>query len=80
MESNPNQEDSNALTHNAQHEVANSSEGDANDLGDDPAWQELQDDYELLGHIGSGSFGQVEKAIHRETGKLVAIKLMKNLF
>ena len=34
--------------------------------------------YEILGYIGKGSYGCVSKARCRETGRLVALKVMKN--
>ena len=46
----------------------------------DPVWQVLKPTYKILGHIGLGSYGHVVKAIHRQSKKVVAIKLMKNVF
>ena len=46
----------------------------------DPLWQTLNDQYEIQQHLGAGSFGQVLKAVHRLTGQVVAIKLMKKIF
>jgi serine/threonine protein kinase len=34
--------------------------------------------YEILGYLGKGSYGCVSKARCRETGRLVALKTMKN--
>ncbi|XP_050340655.1 dual specificity tyrosine-phosphorylation-regulated kinase 2-like [Bactrocera neohumeralis] len=34
--------------------------------------------YEIVGHLGSGAFGQVVKAIDHATGDCVAIKLIRN--
>lgn len=41
---------------------------------------QIQDEYELVTHLGSGTFGDVFKAIHKETKTEVAIKLMRNQF
>lgn len=46
----------------------------------DPIWETLASDYEIKGFLGEGVNGTVMKAIHRETKKTVAIKLMRNLF
>jgi protein kinase len=35
------------------------------------------DRFKKLGSLGSGSFGDVFKAIDKQTGKLVAIKILK---
>ena len=37
-------------------------------------------DYKLLELVGKGSFGQVCKAQHKITGKIYAIKLIKDAF
>ena len=34
--------------------------------------------YEILGYLGKGSYGCVSKARCKETGRLVALKTMKN--
>ena len=46
----------------------------------DPLWNPIVQDYEFLAPLGAGSFGQVMKARHLKKGRVVAIKLMKNLF
>lgn len=46
----------------------------------DQVWNILTPDYDLLRRIGKGSFGEVVQAIHRKTGKVVAIKLMRGVF
>ena len=38
------------------------------------------DSFKLIRFIGSGSFGQVVMAKSKETGKVFAIKLIKNVF
>ena len=43
-------------------------------------WNTLADDYEILETLGSGTFGEVKKAVHKATQAKVAIKLMKNQF
>ena len=43
-------------------------------------WQLVTKDYQLLKLIGQGSYGEVVQARHKSTGKIVAIKLLKNLF
>lgn len=47
-----------------------------NQFGD---W-EVGDDYELVKLLGSGSYGQVASAVHKPTGKKVAIKKMDGVF
>ena len=37
-------------------------------------------DYKLIELVGKGSFGQVCKAQHKVTGKIFAIKLIKDAF
>jgi serine/threonine protein kinase len=32
--------------------------------------------FELLEQLGEGSFGQVYKALHKETGNIVAVKVL----
>ena len=44
------------------------------------AWKLVQGDYKLTTFIGSGSCGEVVKAIHRKSGKTVAIKRIQNAF
>lgn len=46
----------------------------------DTLWSVLSADYTILESIGSGAFGDVVKAVHKESQQIVAIKLMKNLF
>lgn len=46
----------------------------------DPLWNDMIMDYEFIAPLGAGSFGQVMKAKHIRSGKLVAIKLIKSLF
>ena len=43
-------------------------------------WSYVQEHYDVLSYIGSGSFGQVVKARSKETGDVYAIKLIKNIF
>lgn len=44
------------------------------------SWKLVQNDYKLAALIGSGAYGKVVKAIHRKSGKTVAIKQMDNIF
>merc|ERR1719440_521650 len=37
----------------------------------------LDNDYEVLGRLGEGSFGKVYKAMHKRTGDEVAVKQIK---
>jgi serine/threonine protein kinase len=46
----------------------------------DPLWGTIRKDYKLVEQLGKGSYGEVLKAVHRETKQHVAIKLMKNIF
>lgn len=41
---------------------------------------EVGKDYELINFLGSGSYGAVASALHKPSGKKVAIKQMKGLF
>jgi mitogen-activated protein kinase 1/3 len=43
-------------------------------------WADIEESYKVLQTIGSGSFGQVIKAQHKETKKVVAIKLIEDLY
>lgn len=42
-------------------------------------WQ-VGENYELVKLLGTGSYGQVASAVHKPTGKKVAIKKMDNVF
>ena len=46
----------------------------------DAQWKHVRVKYKLLEEMGEGSYGQVLKAMHRETKQIVAIKLIKNIF
>jgi len=46
----------------------------------DPLWKSIRVEYKLLEEMGQGSYGQVIKAMHRQSKQVVAIKLMKNIF
>ena len=43
-------------------------------------WSDIEVTYTVLKVIGVGSFGQVVKAEHKKTKKVVAIKLIEDLF
>lgn len=43
-------------------------------------WNEVRGEYKLCEQLGAGSYGQVVKAKHRTTKKVVAIKLIKDIF
>ena len=43
-------------------------------------WMHTQKDYDLQKIIGSGSFGTVVKAVHRNSGKTYAIKHIASPF
>ena len=38
--------------------------------------EDPEDLFELLEQLGEGSFGQVFKALHNETGNIVAVKIL----
>lgn len=46
----------------------------------DQAWLYVNGQYELIEKIGEGSYGQVMKAKHAQTGQLHAIKHIKEVF
>ena len=46
----------------------------------DPLWKTIRNEYKLIEEMGQGSYGQVIKALHRQSKQIVAIKLMKNIF
>ena len=46
----------------------------------DLVWSNLANEYEILDHIGAGTYGQVKKARHMKTSTDVAIKLIKDAF
>lgn len=43
-------------------------------------WESIRGDYKLMEFLGAGSFGQVLRAKKRNTGQVVAIKLIVNPF
>ena len=43
-------------------------------------WLHVTKDYDLIRLIGQGSYGEVVQARHKNSGKTVAIKLLKDLF
>ena len=45
----------------------------------EPSWKYVLGDYELLEKLGEGSYGKVLKAKHRTTGKVYAIKHVKDV-
>lgn len=53
---------------------------DATSMALDSVWKYVHGDYELLEKLGQGSYGLVLKAKHRDTGKVCAIKHIKNVF
>ena len=40
----------------------------------DSSWRTVKKDFKLLDVLGEGAYGQVVKAVHRESKKIVAIK------
>ena len=40
-------------------------------------WKEVSIDYKIQQFIGKGTYGQVMQAIHRASGKEVAIKMIE---
>ena len=47
-----------------------------------PEWKEVQDvhGYKVVEYLGEGTYGSVVKAMHIQTEKLCAIKLVQNCF
>lgn len=45
-----------------------------------PCWETVANDYELLKLVGIGSYGEVVRARHRASGRLVAIKLLTGIY
>ena len=43
-------------------------------------WKSVKKDYKIIEFVGAGAQGQVLKAKHRATGRLVAIKYIKKAF
>ena len=46
----------------------------------DPQWGKVQEKYELLELIGKGTFGEIVKAMCKQSGEIVAIKYMHSGF
>ena len=46
----------------------------------DETWNFLINDYEIIQKLGEGSYGEVFQAKNRQTGKICAIKLIKDVF
>ena len=46
----------------------------------DPIWFNVAEDYTIKETLGHGSYGEVVHAIHKQTQKHVAIKLIRQLF
>ena len=42
-------------------------------------WNRVSDEYRVIKMIGEGTFGTVVKAQHRQSGDLVAIKLIEGI-
>ena len=59
---------------------SNHSKDDAFSSQLDDAWKFLEVEYELLEKLGEGTYGLVIKAKHRESGKVCAIKHIKDVF
>jgi len=38
------------------------------------------DKYKIIGLIGTGAFGDVQKAVHKESKQVVAVKIIKEKF
>ena len=55
-------------------------ESKANGLHLNEDWQCLADEYKIVELIGSGSFGSVYQAVHRQSGRTVAIKRIDDVF
>lgn len=47
---------------------------------EDHRWSFVRNEFKLIELLGEGSFGQVVRAKHRDSGKYFAIKLIKNIF
>lgn len=45
-----------------------------------PCWETVAKDYELMKLVGTGSYGEVVRARHRASGRLVAIKLLSGIY
>ena len=43
-------------------------------------WRYVTNEYKILELLGEGSFGQVVRAQHVQTGQVFAIKLIQNVF
>ena len=52
------------------------------DLKLDKEWRtpDIEKDYEFLEFLGEGTYGQVVKAKHKQSGQVYAVKLIKNIF
>ena len=40
----------------------------------DPSWKAVNKDFKLISVLGEGAYGQVIKAFHRQSKRIVAIK------